>query len=111
MQAVRREAAAILSLPAESLQAKRALAEYGLDSLMAVELRNALATLAGMRLPSSLLFDYPNLEALAGHLGERLAPATPTTPVPPAEVPSPSATLSPDELTEALNQELKRAGY
>jgi acyl transferase domain-containing protein/NADPH:quinone reductase-like Zn-dependent oxidoreductase len=44
------------------------LREMGLDSLMAVELRNVLARLGGQSLPATLLFDYPHLEALGLHL-------------------------------------------
>ena len=38
--------------------------QLGLDSLMAVELRNALAEALGRTLPATLLFKYPTLEAL-----------------------------------------------
>jgi len=44
------------------------LREIGLDSLMAVELRNVLARLGGQSLPATLLFDYPHLDALSSHL-------------------------------------------
>jgi acyl transferase domain-containing protein len=44
------------------------LREVGLDSLMAVELRNILVRLGGQPLPATLLFDYPHLEALSSHL-------------------------------------------
>lgn len=48
------------------------LKDIGLDSLMAVELRNALTRSIGQALPATLLFDYPTLEALAGHLAGTL---------------------------------------
>jgi hypothetical protein len=47
------------------------LRDLGLDSLMAVELRNLLAKAGrGAPLPKTLLFDYPTLEALSGYLSK-----------------------------------------
>jgi hypothetical protein len=44
------------------------LKEAGLDSLMAVELRNVLTRSLGTSLPATLLFDYPSLDALSAYL-------------------------------------------
>jgi acyl carrier protein len=46
--------------------------EMGMDSLMAVELKNRLAKHLGMTLPNTLIFDYPNLHKLAHYSVSRL---------------------------------------
>ncbi len=47
---------------------QRGFLEMGLDSLMAVDLKNALEARFTHPLPSTLIFDYPTIDALADYL-------------------------------------------
>jgi acyl carrier protein len=77
VELVRTHAAELLGYAdPEDIPPDRAFSELGFDSLSAIGLRNKLTLVTGLRLPASLIFDYPNPRSLADYLAAELAPGT-----------------------------------
>ncbi|MEV6132508.1 type I polyketide synthase, partial [Streptomyces violaceusniger] len=73
---VQQEAARVLGHSAAAMLDPDVLfTEIGLDSLMAVELRDRLAKRTALRLPPSFVFDHPTLRMLARQLRDELEKA------------------------------------
>jgi len=113
---VREQVVRVLGLdPARPPSSRQGLTDIGMDSLMAVELRNRLEASLGCSLPSTLAFEHPNIEALTGFLSGRVFPPAPVAAQPgladrQGEAMA-EAELSPQELEASLLNELDRAGY
>jgi acyl transferase domain-containing protein/acyl carrier protein len=93
------------------------LNESGLDSLMALELRKSLGSGLDLRLPATLLFNFPTVNALTEHLAGLIGLSEASEPVPdtarppvPAAIPQEQIVesvmrMSEDEMAEAIAQE------
>ncbi len=74
LQHVREQAAATLGhADVDSVPASKPFQELGFDSLTAVELRNRLNKSTGLTLPTTVVFDHPTPDALAGVLRAELS--------------------------------------
>jgi acyl transferase domain-containing protein/thioesterase domain-containing protein/acyl carrier protein len=73
---VRAQIGEVLGHPApETIELDRAFQELGFDSLTAIELRNRLNMITGLRLPATLVFDHATLAAMADFVDEQLGEA------------------------------------
>ena len=107
---LRARVARTLGLPdGQTVDDRQPLRDAGLDSLLAIELRNVLGSALSRSLPATLLFDYPTVDDLATHLLTLLFPETPTA-VPTADVVrAPDAAVSlMSELSELSDEEVDR---
>ncbi|WP_086824096.1 type I polyketide synthase [Allokutzneria sp. NRRL B-24872] len=73
---VREHLAAVLKLAPADVLGDKGFLDMGLDSVMAMELRNRLDAVTGLRLSATVVFDYPTPDALANHVLERLLPSS-----------------------------------
>lgn len=70
---VQQQIAAVLGLRAGfRFEPHHGLRDLGIDSLMSIELRNRLQAAFGKSLPSTLVFDYPTVDAVTDFLGRQL---------------------------------------
>lgn len=112
----------VLKVAPARLDPRKALGAMGLNSLMAMELRNRLEAALGRPLSATLAWNYPTVEAMTDFLAADGAPAAPNAPAPeapgqPTAVPAADAPLQPlagladlsdDEAAQALRAGRRR---
>ena len=112
---VRGEAARVLGLRSNEVDPAAGLFELGMDSLMSIELKRRLEVRCGRSFPSTLTFNYPSVQALAGYIFEWIEPSLPEIPDPSRQAQSKEAErdtrdeLSEDQLADLLAQALDGA--
>jgi acyl carrier protein len=101
-----------LKLELSAIEPSKSFADYGLDSVAAVELAQALGDWLGGELDATIAWNFPTIKALAVHLAqEPTAPQQPKRETPSslnelAGVASSLDTLSEIEIAKLLAQEL-----
>ena len=69
LAAIKDEIALVLGLSSgREVGANKSLQDLGIDSLMAVELSKRMVAMTNVKLPATLIFDYPTPAAIAGKL-------------------------------------------
>jgi acyl carrier protein len=62
----------------EAIDPDLPISDLGMDSLLAIELRNVLSGLFECQCPSTLLFDHPTVRALTAYLGKEMKSPEPS---------------------------------
>lgn len=110
---VKEAVGSVLRIAPARLDPRKALGSMGLNSLMAMELRNRLEAATGRSLSATLAWNYPTVEALAAHLagGETAAAPAPAASAtsPPQALPVVAA-LSDEDALLALRGNRRRGG-
>ncbi len=84
-----------LKLPVTSIDTTKSFADYGLDSVTAVELADALQEWLGVTLSPTLAYDYPTIESMAQYLAKEIQKSTP---IPNSQFPIPNSSEVKEDL-------------
>ncbi|HIK08369.1 MAG TPA: SDR family NAD(P)-dependent oxidoreductase [Trichormus sp. M33_DOE_039] len=96
---VREQLAKVLGFSPAAINSHTGFFDLGMDSLTAIEFKNRLQTDLQCTLPSTIAFDYPNIQALIRYLSDEVLPSQDTHIEP---------ELSEADIAELLAQELEQ---
>lgn len=97
---IRKEISKISGVGWDMLDEEKGFADMGFDSMMSLELRNRLIADFQRQFPTTLLFNYPNIKALADYLADDMTGEE--------SAGQPEAGENADTLDKFLDDELKR---
>jgi acyl transferase domain-containing protein/acyl carrier protein len=111
---LREAVAQVLRLPILRVDPAETFGSYGFDSLMALEFRNRLQSLFRVNLSATMVWNYPAIPALAGHIAQllnlSLGAAEPASQVSGA-VSENLGAFTESELVSLLDDELAHLGF
>ncbi len=67
-----------MAISQSDVDPSRSFLSYGMDSVQAMTMVGDLESHLGLRLSPTLAWDYPDIDALAGHLANQAGPASTT---------------------------------
>ncbi|MDX8399736.1 MAG: type I polyketide synthase [Gallionellaceae bacterium] len=91
----------VLHLSRDEVAPRERLFDLGVDSMIALDMKNRLQTLLGLPLSSTLLFDYPTIEALTDYFLEALSPVLVSKQLEPIAAEALFANTSVEDMSEA----------
>ncbi len=94
---VRRLVGRVLRLPEARIDAGQSFGTLGLDSLMAIELRNRLEAEIGLKLSATMAWNYPTVRDLRAYVLGRLSP-TVEGPETEPDAPRPAASAAVEQI-------------
>jgi NAD(P)-dependent dehydrogenase (short-subunit alcohol dehydrogenase family)/acyl carrier protein len=102
--------AGVMGLKATRVDWRRGLFDMGMDSLMALELKTKLQNDVGISISATLAFDFPTVDAIAGHLERELFSKEESTPAPATVVAGPpnGASFTENQLDTFDEEELEK---
>ena len=91
----------VLRMDETKLRRDKPFGDYGLDSLMAVELKNRFESELGIPLPATLAWNYPTIATLSEHLaGQLRVPLDENFPLPTSQMTAVTEFPEPESVLE-----------